>query len=123
MSETSTRIREYVNDLSVADYFGAWGALRPDQRRQIRELCDLCDMFEQTADKLNEDIERLQKAISEYEETSGLKQAKQDVAKRLLGEIETNIKHLRKYQYCNAPLAYVFHILDEQKKKYTEGET
>lgn len=49
MSEISNRIRAYVNDPSVADQFGEWGALRPDQRRQIRELCDACDNYEKTA--------------------------------------------------------------------------
>jgi hypothetical protein len=53
MSEISTRIREYVSDLSVSDHFGAWGALRPDQRRQIRELCDLCDDYEKIAEKVS----------------------------------------------------------------------
>lgn len=52
MSKISERIRSYVNDPSVADEYGEWGALRPDQRKQIRELCDLCDKFEQTADAL-----------------------------------------------------------------------
>lgn len=52
MSRISDKIRAYVNDLSVSDHFGAWGILRPDQRRQIRELCDTCDMFEKTADEL-----------------------------------------------------------------------
>ncbi len=51
MSLISDRIREYVTDLSVSNHYGSWGALRPDQRRQIRELCDACDMFEKTADE------------------------------------------------------------------------
>jgi hypothetical protein len=52
MSRIADKIRAYVNDLSVSDNFGAWGALRPDQRRQIRQLCDTCDMSERTADEL-----------------------------------------------------------------------
>jgi hypothetical protein len=52
MSRIATRIRGYVNDPTVSDRYGAWGALRPDQRRQIRELCDTCDMFEKVADEL-----------------------------------------------------------------------
>lgn len=52
MSRIATRIRGYVNDPSVSDHYGEWGALRPDQRRQIRELCDTCDMFEKAADEL-----------------------------------------------------------------------
>ena len=52
MSEISQKIRACVRDPSVGGDFGEWGALRPDQRRQIRELCDICDEFEQTADAL-----------------------------------------------------------------------
>ena len=40
------------------------------------------------------------------------------VTREIFNEIEGYIKHLRKYQYCNEPLAYVFHIFDEAKKKY-----
>ena len=54
MSEISERIRAYVNDPTVAGDYGAWGALRPDQRGQIRALCDLCDAFERIADTLAE---------------------------------------------------------------------
>ena len=51
MSVISNKIRACVNDYSVSDHYGEWGALRPDQRAKIRELCDTCDMFEETADK------------------------------------------------------------------------
>ena len=51
MSRIADKIRAYVNDYSVSEHYGEWGILRPDQRRQIRELCDTCDMFEKTADE------------------------------------------------------------------------
>lgn len=51
MSRIATRIRGYVNGPPVSEHYGEWGALRPDQRRQIRELCDTCDMFEKAADE------------------------------------------------------------------------
>ena len=52
MSRIADKIRAYVNDPTVAEQYGAWGILRHDQRRLIRELCDTCDMFEKTADEL-----------------------------------------------------------------------
>ena len=66
MSEISSKAREFVNDCSASDHYGAWGVFRADQRKTIRKLCDACDMFEETADKLyienkklKEEIERL----------------------------------------------------------------
>ena len=50
MSKISDQVRAYVADPDVSDHYGAWGALRPDQRRLIRNLCDVCDMYEKTAD-------------------------------------------------------------------------
>jgi hypothetical protein len=58
MSEISTRLREFVNDPSVSDHYGEWGALRPDQRRQIRELCDVCDGYERAADNAMFELEK-----------------------------------------------------------------
>jgi len=68
MSEISTRIREYVNDPTVSDHYGEWGALRADQRRQIRELCDTCDMYEKAADSIAAEIfAEFDKAIAKCE--------------------------------------------------------
>ena len=55
MSRISDQIRAYVDDPDVAERYGAWGALRPDQRRLIRNLCDTCDMYEKTADLMAKD--------------------------------------------------------------------
>jgi hypothetical protein len=63
MSEISSKVREFVNDYSVSDHYGAWGILRADQRQTIRKLCDTCDMFEKTADKLYIENKRLKKEI------------------------------------------------------------
>ena len=69
MSRISTRLREFVSDTSVSDHYGAWGALRPDQRRQIRELCDVCDMFEEVADRAFGSVEKVKAdAIKEFAE-------------------------------------------------------
>lgn len=45
-----------------------------------------------------------------------------ETSEKIFAEIESYLKHLRKYQYCNEPLAYVFHILDESRARHTEGE-
>lgn len=63
MSEISSKVREFVNDYSVSDHYGAWGILRVDQRQTIRKLCDTCDMFEKTADKLYVENKRLKEKI------------------------------------------------------------
>ena len=63
MSVISNRIRAYVNDFSVSNHYGEWGALRPDQRNKIRELCDICDMFEETADKYYKENQALKKEL------------------------------------------------------------
>ena len=69
MSKISTRLRGFVSDPSVSDHYGAWGALRPDQRRQIRELCDVCDMYEQAADRAFGSVEKVKaEAIKEFAE-------------------------------------------------------
>lgn len=63
MSEISSKVRDFVNDCSVSDHYGAWGILRADQRKTIRNLCDTCDMFEETADKLYIENKRLKEEI------------------------------------------------------------
>lgn len=57
----SHRIRGYVDDPESTGrlYYGEWGALRPDQRRMIRQLCDECDAFEKAADQLVEHYETI----------------------------------------------------------------
>lgn len=82
--------------------------------------------------RLNEDIERLQKALDAYEETSGLKQAKAEVAMAIFEEIEEGIKAA----VSALTFASTFHrgvkheaylsvmrFIKTVEKKYTEGET
>jgi hypothetical protein len=64
MSTVSSRVRELVNDCSVSDHYGKWGALRADQRQTIRSLCDTCDMFEETADRLYIENKRLKEELA-----------------------------------------------------------
>ena len=63
MSKISSKVREFVNDYSISDHYGEWGALRVDQRQTIRKLCDTCDMFEKTADELYIENKRLKEEI------------------------------------------------------------
>lgn len=59
----SERIRSYVEDPESTGqlHYGEWGALRPEQRRLIRQLCDECDAFERDADRFYTENERLAK--------------------------------------------------------------
>ena len=50
MSLISDRIKKYVSYNPKTGEYGSWGALRPDQRRDILELCRVCDVFEGAAD-------------------------------------------------------------------------
>jgi hypothetical protein len=58
----------------------------------------------------------LRKVIDEYEETSGLKQAKADVAREIFEEIE-RIFDGKKY------VPYPLYEIAELKKKYTKENT
>mgnify|MGYP003291843151 CR=1 FL=1 len=74
--------------------------------------------------RLNEDIERLQKALDAYEETSGLKQAKAEVAREIFAEIgkilykHTNIAIKEKSITCELTIDYIGEDIAELKKKY-----
>lgn len=91
MSRISDQIRAYVNDPDVSEHYGAWGALRPDQRRLIRNLCDTCDMYEKVADSALMEREELKKAYANYEETTGLKQAKQEVIDKFVSRLKERL--------------------------------
>ncbi len=49
---------------------GAWGILRPDQRRQIRALCDACDSYESAADHFSTENIILRKEIFKMKKKS-----------------------------------------------------
>ena len=117
MSRISDQIRAYVDDPDVAIHYGAWGALRPDQRRLIRNLCDTCDMYEKVADSALMEREELKKAYANYEETTGLKQAKQEVAREIFEEIE-KLLYIGIVEHVNCIDTYVKKGYVELKKKY-----
>ena len=68
------------------------------------------------------EVERLRKALDEYEETSGLKQAKAEVAREIFVEI-ANIMVLQHGFNEKHIVAHIdFELLKELKKKYTGRE-
>ena len=111
----SEKIRGYVSDPSVGANYGAWGALRPDQRKQIRELCDLCDLYEHAAIGKHEEIVRLEKMLAK----------KCDMCvERERAKIATEIfEDIKKLYHHSIDGCAVFDMADfaELKKKYTEG--
>lgn len=63
-------------------------------------------------------IEKLQHEVLEYEETTGLKQAKQDVARKIFAEIKEAI------EYAEIEWGTIFGVkccIANVEKKYTEG--
>ena len=85
--------------------------------------------------RLKEDIERLEKTLDEYEETSGLKQAKAEVAREIFEEIERVVgEKYNHYVFGNSDLDStdqdaIINFSDtlsdcfaELKKKYTEEQ-
>lgn len=100
MSRISNKIRAYVADPIVSNHYGEWGALRTNQRRQIRELCDVCDMFEKTADKLFIENERLKKANESFADMGKMfseikAEAYKEFAEKAVEQVE---KARQKYQ-------------------------
>ena len=91
MSRISDQIRAYVDDPTTAEHYGAWGILRPDQRRLIRNLCDICDMYERTADLAVAEREANVKGfLAQVEELNArCLNAKKEAAKQIFEEIET----------------------------------
>lgn len=71
-------------------------------------------------DKLFDEVVRLRTVLDEYEETSGLKKAKAEVAREVLQEF---ITELRK-NYVNVPILKknLDEIAKEIEKKYTENK-
>ena len=66
-------------------------------------------------EKSRSEVERLRKALDEYEETSGLKQAKAEVTREIFEDIDNKIGF-------GHDVIDIFDILDELKKKYMEGK-
>lgn len=73
------------------------------------------------------EVERLRKALDEYEETSGLKQAKSDVAREIFAEIKQQLRGLFDFfrqddgiRESGAIMLAISEIA-ELEKKYMEG--
>lgn len=70
------------------------------------------------------EVEELKKAYLQYEETSGLKQAKQEVAREIFDEIGRLLELYTINKPFHMPFNYIdilfVHFVAELKKKYTE---
>lgn len=108
LSDAKNALADYIAEQTVSKY-GYLEACR-EARFGVEGAMKELD-YVPTADVVpKSEVERLQKALDEYEETSGLKQAKAEVAMEIFEEIEKT----------------VFADMDffkELKKKYTEGKT
>lgn len=49
-------------------------------------------------------------------------ESKAEVAREIFEEIEKILKTQERYLYCNPSLTYVYELIEELKKKYTESE-
>ena len=69
------------------------------------------------------EVEELKKAYAIYEETTGLKQAKQEVAREIFEEIEKFLEVALMNGHIETPILCIgFNTFFELKKKYTEEE-
>lgn len=109
-------------------------------KSEVDELAEEYSDLIVEKDQLFDEVVRLRKALDEYEETSGLKQAKVEVAREIFEEIEKAISELDNGSreakakddrenfktFCKGRISMcdeVYYLLSELKKKYTEGET
>lgn len=72
-------------------------------------------------DHLFDEVVRLRKALDEYEETSGLKQAKAEVAREIFEEIE-KLSYYAPTPYDDEINVVDYEDIAELKKRYTEGK-
>jgi hypothetical protein len=98
--------------------------------RELRRFCGSCyiNVIKQASALISRqkaEIERLQKALDEYEETSGLKQAKAEVAKEIFAEIKKVLK--ANFIDCAEDCNFTYYDLclnydlAKLKKKYIKG--
>lgn len=82
---------------------------------------EFCDFFKNKADVVpRAEVEKLKQAYANYEETSGLKQAKAEVAREIFEEIEKlSHRFMNDEHYIFGDMVW---DIAELKKKYTEGE-
>lgn len=54
------QIIEYVNDTSVSDHYGKWGALNREQRKKIRDLCNSWQIINEHDKQMTKIIEMVE---------------------------------------------------------------
>ena len=113
MSRISDQIRACVDDTSVSDHYGEWGALNPRQRILIRNLCDVCDMYEKQADLA---VAERAANVAGFIEQIG--KVKRDTVKEIFAEIDKiTLKYLDDKEYSTGDMVY---DLDKLKEEYLE---
>lgn len=102
-------------------------------KSEVADLQDALKCEKETNKHLSDEYIALQKALDAYEETSGLKQAKDEVAREIFEELDKRLDKVcivanRETEY-NSFIGVVQQVFDavgvvlsELKKKYTEGE-
>ena len=110
-------IANAINDCFTADVVpkSEYDAVVSAVDNSTKEFLKLHDAYQEQ----KKEIERLQKALDEYEETSGLKQAKAEVAREIFEEIEFDIANLD-FDSGETRAIAIEGVIAELKKKYTE---
>lgn len=57
------QIIEYVNDESVSDHYGKWGALNREQRKKIRDLCNSWQIINEHDKQLEEKLNKITEIV------------------------------------------------------------
>lgn len=57
------QIIEYINDESVSDHYGKWGALNREQRKTIRDLCNSWLIINEHDKKLTKILDILEEEL------------------------------------------------------------
>ena len=67
MKESEVKeIIEYVNDTSVSDHYGKWGALNREQRKKIRDLCNSWLIINEHDEQMTKFINELEQFINNF---------------------------------------------------------
>ena len=119
---TAVDIAQALEDLPTADVVP-----KSEVEKLNKELDNLAEELSDLIvekDKLFDEVVRLRTILDEYEETSGLKQARADIAREIFEDIDGKIScFFPASSFVNAPHTTHYRLLDmlaELKKKYTE---
>ena len=107
--ENYKQIAEYQQKLAMDRYF------------EIKRLEEEIETLKDNTEHLAVMLEEAKQAYANYEETSGLKQAKQEVAREIFEEIEKYVEVALMNGHIETPILCIGHsTFAKLKKKYTE---